>query len=101
MQALLTRSRSHIRSPFGTVRELASDHILLQQASNPLNASPGTCSFAQASVSPKRYGAASTAYALLLSMHCRYGEAEDVMRQVRGFVVVHRIGMLGAPAGIL
>lgn len=35
-----------------------------------------------ASVNPRRFGMAGTAYSLMLSMHCRYGEAEETMRQV-------------------
>lgn len=35
-----------------------------------------------ASVNPRRFGQAGTAYSLMLSMHCRYGEAEETMRQV-------------------
>lgn len=35
-----------------------------------------------ASVNPRRFGAAATTFAMLLTMHCRYGEAEDIMRQV-------------------
>jgi hypothetical protein len=33
-------------------------------------------------IMPRRFGICAMVYAMVLSMHCRYSEAEDVMRQV-------------------
>lgn len=42
-----------------------------------------------ASVNPKRFGTAASAYANMLCLSSRYGEAEDVMRQVRNVMPCH------------